>query len=194
MFVDLLKLLYLQAPMQSLYPTFQLLEQEEILLSFKGKLGPDIIQCLIPLLEQGCRKEGVSDRTGRKILGVFIEAIQNAFHYAEPGPHETSNSIVLVRKNTKTCQIQTGNYIGVANIAQIETYLNELNKLNDLELKERYKEKLKNGIFSSKGTAGLGMIDMLRKSGNSVAYHFEPINVKHAFLSLQLTIQIDEYE
>jgi hypothetical protein len=180
--------------MHSLYPTFQFLEHEEILLSFKGKLGPDTIQNLISIFEKGVRKEEVDNSTVRKMLGVFIEAIQNAFHYAEPGPDETSSTIVVVRKNTGSFSIQTGNYIGVVKIPPLEGYLNELNKLNTLELKERYKEKLKNGIFSSKGTAGLGMIDMRRKSGNAVAFHFEPINAFYAFLSLQLTIQIDEYE
>lgn len=180
--------------MHSLYPTFKFLEQEEILLSFKGKLEPDTIQCLISMLEKGVKKEEANDRTVRKMLGVFIEAIQNAFHYAEPGPNESKSTLVLVRKNTATYQIQTGNYIGVANIAPLEKYVNELNKLNDLELKELYKEKLKNGVFSSKGTAGLGMIDMLRKSGNTIAFHFEPISAVYAFISLQLTIQIDEYE
>jgi hypothetical protein len=180
--------------MYSLYPTFQLLEHEEILLSFKGKLEPDTIQYLISILEKGAKKEEGNDKTFRKMLGVFIEAIQNAFHYAEPGPNETKSTLVLVRKNTTAYQIQTGNYIGVDKIAPFEKYVNELNKLNALELKERYKEKLKNGIFSSKGTAGLGMIDMLRKSGNTIAFHVEPMNAVYAFLSLQLTIQIDEYE
>jgi hypothetical protein len=48
---------------------------------------------------------------------------------------------------------------------------------------------LSNGTLSSKGTAGLGMIDIARKSGNKLEYQFLPIDDKNSFFCL--TIKID---
>jgi hypothetical protein len=42
--------------------------------------------------------------------------------------------------------------------------------------------------MSSKGTAGLGMIDIARKSGEKLEYDFQPINDKTTFFSLTVKI------
>jgi hypothetical protein len=56
------------------------------------------------------------------------------------------------------------------------------------QLKEYYQEVLNGGSMSEKGTAGLGMIDIARKSGNKLEYKFLPISDNMRFFSLNIKI------
>jgi hypothetical protein len=42
--------------------------------------------------------------------------------------------------------------------------------------------------ISEKGGAGLGFIDIARKTGNPLEYHFEPIDEKNSFFLLKTSI------
>ena len=56
------------------------------------------------------------------------------------------------------------------------------------EFKNYYQDVLSNGTLSEKGTAGLGMIDIARKSGNKLEYQFLPINDTNSFFCLNIKI------
>jgi hypothetical protein len=43
---------------------------------------------------------------------------------------------------------------------------------------------MKEGVLSSKGGAGLGLIDIARKTGNKLVYHFLPISDTLSFFLL----------
>jgi hypothetical protein len=48
------------------------------------------------------------------------------------------------------------------------------------------------GKFSEIGGAGIGLIDMARKSGNKLDYEFKPIDNRISFFSLVVRITIKE--
>ena len=55
-------------------------------------------------------------------------------------------------------------------------------------LKQLYKEIIKGTEISDKGGAGLGFVDMARKSGNGLEYSFEKLDSEYSFFSLKSTI------
>jgi len=66
--------------------------------------------------------------------------------------------------------------------------LNLVNGMEKEELKAYYKQVLSEGNMSEKGTAGLGMIDIARKSGEKLEYDFLDINDTTSFFSLTVKI------
>jgi hypothetical protein len=177
--------------MQPIRPIFTTLSHEETLLTFQGQLNTSVIQELISTLENSL-KTFTTRTVGRKVLSVFIEAVQNVFHHADAVYNEGIS--VMVLKTTHAFLIQTGNYIARPHVEKLKQRIDYINNLNQIQLKHFYKENLKNGLFSKKGTAGLGMIDMVRKSGNTMNYQFENKDNHCAFFSLQLIIKNDDDE
>jgi hypothetical protein len=66
--------------------------------------------------------------------------------------------------------------------------LEQVNSLDKDELTELYKKQIKEGRLSEKGGAGLGFIDIKRKTGRNLEYHFLPINDVSSFFLLTSTI------
>ena len=84
--------------------------------------------------------------------------------------------------------IQTGNYIDTESADELKGRLDLINNMDKDELKRYYQETLNNGSMSDKGTAGLGMIDIARKSGNKLEYQFLPISDNSRFFCLNIKI------
>ena len=60
--------------------------------------------------------------------------------------------------------------------------------MNSSELKAKYLEKLSRTKLSDKGGAGLGLMDIARKSGNKLQYDFENISSQISFFSLIVNV------
>jgi len=66
--------------------------------------------------------------------------------------------------------------------------LEEINSLDKEGLKQLYKKQMREGRLSDKGGAGLGFIDIARKTGNKLEYHFLPIDETSSFFLLSSSI------
>lgn len=95
----------------------------------------------------------------------------------------------MISKKDDNFVIQTGNYVDNESAEDLEAKLDQINGMDKEELKKYYQDVLSNGQLSEKGTAGLGMIDIARKSGNKLEYLFLPVNESSRFFCL--TIKID---
>ena len=63
--------------------------------------------------------------------------------------------------------------------------IDNINSLDKDGLKELHKFKMRETAISEKGGAGLGFIDIARKTGNPLEYHFEPIDADNSFFLLK---------
>ena len=59
--------------------------------------------------------------------------------------------------------------------------LEKINSLDKDGLKMLYKQQIKEGRLSNKGGAGLGFIDIAKKTGNKLYYNFLSINDEYSF-------------
>ena len=103
----------------------------------------------------------------------MIEVFQNIVRHGEQ--EETNKDYFGVRSIEDSLNIYSSNQIDKNAHDFLSTKLKEINNLNVEELKSLYKEILKSGQISEKGGAGLGLIDMARKSGNPIQYFFETL-------------------
>ncbi|MCZ8214613.1 MAG: SiaB family protein kinase, partial [Cyclobacteriaceae bacterium] len=84
--------------------------------------------------------------------------------------------------------IMTGNPIKKTATADLKRKLDDLNQLDKEGLKEMYKEIIKNTQISEKGGAGLGFVDMARKSGEKLEFDFPEMNADYNFFCLKVNV------
>ncbi len=82
----------------------------------------------------------------------------------------------------------TGNFIRNDKISLVKDKIDFINTLNKEELKEHYKTARLNSVISDVGGAGLGFIDMVRKSGNKLDYKFYETDADFSFFVLNSKI------
>ena len=69
-----------------------------------------------------------------------------------------------------------------------------MNNATPEELKEMYKKQIKEGSISKKGGAGLGLIDIARKTGEKLDYQFLQLDDKFLFFILKVEISARKFD
>jgi len=127
-----------------------------------------------------------------KVYHVIVEGLQNiSKHAVHPGDLfslEYTRGIFLVCRNDNVYNVVTGNVIRKERISYLEELIGHINSQSKKQLDDLYKKQLREGHLSEKGGAGLGFIDIRRKTGNDLKYEFLPISDTHDFFLFTTTI------
>jgi hypothetical protein len=126
----------------------------------------------------------------------MVECLQNIVKHAEDLNEKDedglkNNAIFMLGKQVNEYIVTSGNPVRNEVIPNIQGKLEKVNALDKEGLKELYKEIIKNTEISEKSGAGLGFVDMARKSGEKLGFSFEPINDEFSFFTLRVTVPRD---
>jgi hypothetical protein len=80
--------------------------------------------------------------------------------------------------------VTTGNVIANEKVPELQRLLSNINTMDKEGLKDLYKTQIREGRISEKGGAGLGFIDIARKTGNPLTFNFLDINENFSFFVL----------
>ncbi len=166
-----------------------------IILMYKGEITFDLVTSIIETLEERI-DEMESDRIiKKKFYGAATECIQNLYHHmdevsddTEISTYDSKAGLLMVTARNKFFNIMTGNFIPNGKISGIKAKIDNINSMDKTELKKLYKEILYNEEFSDKGTAGLGFVEIARKTGQKLSYEFHEINGEYSYFTLQVRV------
>ena len=154
---------------------------DTVLLEHVGDFTSSYIDSVLPTMEKALDSQIEADNIRKKVFHIFVECIQNLYHHIEPlgvakslGGSERVGAILLV-KDGDGCRVTTGNFVTKSKEVMLQKRIEQLNSLSVDEVKRLYRETINNSSFSEKGGAGIGMIDMARKTGNKLHYQFYPV-------------------
>ena len=165
--------------------------QNKVMLVYQGEVTHEITKAFSSLAEEAMNKHDV-DTFGvkRKVYHIMIECLQNIFKYAddpETGePVDKGMGVFVVERTENEYSVTTGNAVAVGKVQDLKTAIDNVNSLDKKSLDALYKKTMLEGSISESGGAGLGFIDIARKTGQKLIYHFEPINDKTSFFLLLL--------
>jgi hypothetical protein len=173
------------------YDFYKTMKAKEIKIVYEGVITHQIIKAFIALSEAQMEQTGESARVQRIVFHVMVECLQNINKHADPvdnNESEKSRGIFLVSSQPDYFCITTGNIVFSDKIPDLKGALDKVNSMDRDALTELYKQQMKEGRITDKGGAGLGLIDMGRKTGNPLEYFF--LDVSDACSFFVLTIRI----
>ncbi len=168
------------------------LKSDQILFLHKGTITKELIELVVEALEQSVTNLENDRKVRRKITNVFIEVFQNIGFHGIKNPDFSSSDMVIVLSLDKYYKIGTRNLMKKEAKEIIQKKLSLINEMSDEELREEYKKALSSNELSEKGTAGLGFIDIARKSGEKLYCEFEDADDDHAFFYFETRVAKDQ--
>ncbi len=171
--------------------------ERNIVLDFQGAMSQDMLVGMAELIRNKTSLETTKTSVIKKVFSVFIEMAQNiALYSAErvqfngsPGSDGVGAGIIVVTETEKIYTITSGNLVAKAAIPKITELCNTINTMDKEELKQFYKKQIKSAREHGRRGAGVGLIDMARKSGNLIQYKVTPVDDLNSFLVLSVRIQ-----
>ena len=178
--------------LEFVYDFYNKMKKSHISFAYEGEISHEITKAFSSLAESHIAIDNESSSLQKRVFHVMVESLQNISKHS--GERKDPNSIVnghgifFITKNKNEYSITTGNVIRNKEIPEIKKTLKKINSSNKKSLKELYKQQIKRGRLSDKGGAGLGFIDMVRKTGEQLIYSFLKINNKISYFVLTSTI------
>ena len=164
---------------------------QNLILVYQGDFTQESTKSILAMAERNLDSSGEESSIKRKVFNVMVEALQNIVKHSDElvdGQIRSHAAIFLIGKEKNRYSIMSGNPIRKNNIDKLKKALEHINGLDKEGLKELYKEIIKNTTISEKGGAGLGFVDMARKSGEKIEYSFPELNAEYAFFCLKVNL------
>ncbi|MBL4716199.1 MAG: SiaB family protein kinase [Bacteroidia bacterium] len=178
--------------MDFIYDVHQTMRNKELNLVYEGQITQEITKSVLAMAERNMDTSGEETSVKKKVFNVMVECLQNICkHSDEVNDEHSASAIFIIGREKGSYIISTGNPVLKGKITDIETKLSDINKMDVGDLKTLYKSTLKNNKLSEKGGAGLGFIDIARRTGNKFTYDFSEINDQYSFFTLQVKINKD---
>lgn len=172
----------------------KLIEDDGIVfLTYVGVMSQTLLSGMIEVLEEEQNLEGVPKKISHNVFTVLIEMTQNIIKYSKSESDDInlfkSNGLILVGKNEEgDFYVHSQNIVSLADKNKITKRIEEIKKLNEDEIKQRYKELRRSAANSHEIGAGIGFYEIAKRAKN-ITYEFEEINNDKSNFYLTINIK-----
>ena len=161
-------------------------------LVYEGEFSHEVMKMFTSMAERDMDKSNEDKSVKRKVFHVMVECLQNMTKHSDDVDRNdgVGNGLFIVGRKDGYWSVITANKILTEKIEGLKASIDNINGLNKEDLNALYKKQIREGSLSEKGGAGLGLIDIARKTGRQLEYQFLPLEDKtnHFFL---LKVRID---
>ena len=173
------------------------LDQRNIFFCFKGPVSQGLVVEMGGLLQQKMSRENVKKMAMMRMFSVMVENAQNILRYSSERivqdslsspDEELSVGIIAVGQERGAFFVLSGNIIDNEQVAPLRDRLERIRSMTPDELKHYYLEQRRRDLEPGSRGAGLGFIDMARKSSQPLEYEFTPIDAYRSFFSIKIMI------
>jgi len=180
----------------SIVTVYDELIQNGISLVYIGKFNHQVTKLFTALFEIEMEEQCETKTTKRRVYHTLVELLQNMTKHSESefADYRFGKGLLMIGKKDDVYFITTSNKIPKKDIAPLTRMLEAVNSASKEELREMYKNQLLKGNVSNKGGAGLGFIDIVRKTGQKLDYAFFPLDDDHNFFVLKIEISAQSQE
>ncbi len=170
---------------------FEKMQQDNIEYIYRGEFNTGITDSILNLAETNLDNSKDGKKTRKRVYFILVEGLQNITrHQEEVENTDDIPGLLIIQRKSYDYVITTGNLIKSESVEHLKGLLEKINSLDKKELKEYYRTILSSRTFSAKGGAGLGLIEIARKSGNKLNFGFEKLNETFSFFYLQTRINV----
>lgn len=167
------------------------------ILQYKGKFTFERIGLLLNDLKNKKETYNIDPVQYKKLLTLMIEILENVLKYSDRFEvfvldHPDYQPEFELLLDADGFILISRNPVRDKDIKEISRRINKINTSDEDQLKKYYRDTITNGIFTEKGGAGLGFIEMAKITTNRIVYSFIPI--QKGFSYFELSLHINHFE
>lgn len=165
-----------------LYDLFSQLNDCEENLILQGNMSDEMT---IPIIDYSSIATEDKNISQKKLSFFIAESFQNIIRHGKSSEEDPSSNVKSgtygITKNTDSVTLHSSNLISANDAIQLDDKLKGLSILSPEELKELYISALSDNELSTKGGAGLGLIEMVRKSKGKIKHEIQSNDLENFF-------------
>ncbi len=179
-----------RSELSNFFDFHRLMQQYQIMMIYAGEFSQSLTRTLLAFTEKKFSMENLEDIVRRKIFNIMVELLQNISKNALDNDQEPTefSPVFMIGEREDSYLLISSNKMDNDHIPSLKKRIDEVNSLDQPGLKKLYKQVRMNSAFSAAGGAGIGIIDMARKSNHKILFDFSRIDHRSSMFSIQIKI------
>ncbi|WP_254943492.1 biofilm regulation protein kinase SiaB [Cyanobium sp. AMD-g] len=165
---------------------------QKILICFNGPISTNLIGEIGSALKEHIESNHAPELEVMDVFSVYIEMSQNIRNYATShgfSDSESSATVVIAAAEAGHYAVCAGNLVEMGDGQALLERIHELAACDKAQLKLLYKQQLRQPHTQTPGQgAGLGLIEIARRSSQPMEASLDPLEPGRAFFSLRAII------
>ncbi len=164
------------------------MEEEGVVFSFSGMISQTLTSFMLETAKTQLEDSGEDTKMIRSMFLIAIEQLQNVMSYSKErdihqGNKYTSPGVLVIGYSDELQKyyVNSSNEIFEKDKEKVSKKLDEINNMEKEDLRKFLREKLRSAEDKHDRGAGVGFIEMAKRSSEKLEYNFEEINGKHYF-------------
>jgi hypothetical protein len=159
-------------------------------LMYIGKFNHNIIKMFSAMAEDDMKNVSVDLGTKKRVYHTMVEILQNMNRHSDEiaEASHVGRGLFMIGKKKENYFIITSNKVKNSNIKTLKDSIELINGSTLEELNELYTNQLRFGKITEKGGAGLGLLDIARKTSKALQFNFIPINKYYSYFILKVVV------
>ena len=153
---------------------------------YEGVVDQTVVRLTAGAVERKMIEEKETSKMQKLIFHIVIELLQNISKYSDD--EIKSKGIVIVGTTAKQYFVSSGNVIRNSKVQLVSSLIDTVNRMDIEQLQKLYETEIANRAFNGKGGAGLGLIDIARKSRQKIEYNFEALDKNTSFFLITASV------
>lgn len=169
------------------------LRQGHLMYSFRGVLSEGLMDFVFNDIEEALINKPEKKIVRKRIFNVLVELIQNIYKYTSDSglPFEMNEVMVIVQRVDDGYEVITGNYLEKEVMRALEARMKMINYMTDEELDNLYRGVLSSGSITKSQGAGLGFIDVARRSKSDITHQFDAVDQQFSFFTVKAIVKVE---
>ncbi|MDQ2656253.1 MAG: SiaB family protein kinase [Bacteroidota bacterium] len=177
--------------MNFIYDLHRTMMSRSLILAYQGDVTQETTKSILTMAERSLEASESDVAIKRKVFNVMVESLQNIVRHNERPSKGVHPAIFLIGREGNSYAVMSGNPVSKKRVPSLRSALERVNSLDNEGLKDLYKNAIQDATISDKGGAGLGFIDMARKSGEKLSFEFSEMSASYCFFCLKINVSHD---
>jgi len=169
----------------------RLMAEQDVILAYRDVITEETIQHILSITDLRLTIHGSDKKLRKRIFNILVECLQNIVNHSDKDEGASSGLLVIGQTDGKIF-IRTGNVMRNSLVPAFQLQLDYVNALEPDTIRQHYVNTLENTHFSEKGGAGLGLMDIYKRSGNPIRHAVHSVDEHRSFLSLHIEVADQE--
>ncbi len=177
---------------KSLYEFQRELQAQGVFFCFSGALSQNLLKDIIRHLHLRQELAEAGKPTFNRIISIIIELLQNVIYYSANPPKDCGNKdtncigegMLMIGCEDGDFFVSCGNPIHSGSATSLQAKLGKLQEMDRDQIRNYYREQLRVLPDEESRGAGLGFIEMAKKSSRPIQYDIRPVDEKMSYFSI----------
>ena len=165
---------------------YRLLEGARFAFLYRGSFNEGLAPELIVMGEVAADQADRGKTHSQRLAFIMVEAFQNITRHRSDATD--AECFFALRASASGEDVIAVNPVRADEVDALEQAIARLGATGRSHLKSLFLDRLRDGSHSARGGAGLGLIEMARRSGNGIQHRVLPLEQGHALFALHVPL------